>query len=49
MADKDRPTAKPVSSPAYDLDDLLAHMPPETFPDNDGFGPPVGKEIDGEE
>jgi hypothetical protein len=31
------------------LDDLLARMSPETFPDNDGFGSPVGKEIDGEE
>lgn len=34
-----------IRSPIGTLDDLLARMSPETFPDNEGFGPGVGKEI----
>ncbi|MCO5792352.1 MAG: AbrB/MazE/SpoVT family DNA-binding domain-containing protein [Blastomonas fulva] len=36
---------EPVTVPTYDLDDLLAAMTPETFPDDIDFGLPVGEEI----
>ncbi|WP_443747161.1 AbrB/MazE/SpoVT family DNA-binding domain-containing protein [Asticcacaulis solisilvae] len=35
---------EPVTAPSYDLDDLLANMTPDTFPDDVDFGPPVGRE-----
>lgn len=35
---------EPQTMPAYDLDDLLAAMEPDTFPDEVDFGPPVGDE-----
>lgn len=35
---------EPVRAPAYTLDELLAGMKPETFPDDEGFGPAVGQE-----
>ncbi|GGB50409.1 AbrB/MazE/SpoVT family DNA-binding domain-containing protein [Blastomonas aquatica] len=36
---------EPVAVPSYDLEDLLAAMKPENFPDEIDFGPPVGEEI----
>jgi antitoxin MazE len=36
---------EPVRAPAYDLDQLLDQMKPETFPDEIDFGPPVGGEV----
>lgn len=36
---------EPVAVPSYQLEDLLAAMKPETFPDDIGFGDPVGEEI----
>jgi antitoxin MazE len=36
---------EPVRAPAYELDDLLDRMTPETFPDEADFGPPVGGEV----
>ena len=35
---------EPVTSPAYDLDQLLDRMTPETLPEAIDFGPPVGRE-----
>lgn len=35
---------EPVAAPSYDLDDLLAKMTPDTFPEDVEFGPPVGDE-----
>jgi antitoxin MazE len=35
---------EPVSTPSYSLDDLLAAMAPDTFPDEVDFGRPVGGE-----
>ena len=35
---------EPVAAPSYDLDDLLAKMTPDTFPEDIDFGPPVGGE-----
>jgi antitoxin MazE len=35
---------EPLRAPAFDLDQLLAAMTPETFPDDVDFGPPVGEE-----
>lgn len=35
---------EPVAAPSYDLDDLLAKMTPETFPEDIDFGRPVGGE-----
>jgi antitoxin MazE len=35
---------EPVTKPSYDLDDLLAKMTPDTFPDEIDFGRPVGGE-----
>ncbi len=36
---------EPVHDQAYDLDDLLAAMTPDTFHEDTDFGEPVGKEI----
>jgi antitoxin MazE len=36
---------EPVTKPVYKLDDLLAGMTPETFPEIVDFGPAVGNEI----
>ncbi|CAN5138814.1 type II toxin-antitoxin system antitoxin MazE [soil metagenome] len=36
---------EPVLASAYVLDDLLAQMTPDTFPEDIDFGQPVGKEI----
>ncbi len=35
---------EPVEAPRYDLDDLLAAMTPDTFPEVVTFGAPVGDE-----
>ena len=35
---------EPVRAPVYVLEDLLANMTPASFPDEEGFGPPVGDE-----
>lgn len=35
---------EPVTAPTYDLDDLLARMTPDSFPDEIDFGRPVGGE-----
>lgn len=35
---------EPITAPSYDLDDLLARMTPDTFPEDIDFGPPVGGE-----
>lgn len=35
---------EPIAAPAYDLDDLLARMTPDTFPEDIDFGRPVGGE-----
>ena len=35
---------EPVHAPGYDLDDLLARMTPDTFPDAVDSGGPVGGE-----
>ncbi len=39
-----RVVIEPVRARAYTLDELLADMRPETFPDDEGFGPAVGQE-----
>ena len=39
-----RVVIEPVRTPAYDLDELLAGMAADTFPDEVDFGAPVGKE-----
>jgi antitoxin component of MazEF toxin-antitoxin module len=36
--------AKSVAAPKYDLDQMLALMTPDTFPDDLDFGPPQGRE-----
>jgi len=36
---------EPLSGPRFDLDDLLARMAPETFPEDADFGAPVGEEV----
>jgi antitoxin MazE len=36
---------EPIRTPAYDLDGLLDAMTPETFPEDEDFGPPVGGEV----
>ncbi len=36
---------EPVKAPAYDLDRLLDEMKPETFHDDEDYGPPVGREV----
>ena len=35
---------EPIAEPHFDLDDLLAAMTLETFPEEMGFGPAVGGE-----
>ncbi len=35
---------EPVAERTYDLDDLLARMTPDTFPEEADFGRPVGGE-----
>ena len=35
---------EPIAEPAFDLDDLLTAMTPETFPDDVDFGAPMGGE-----
>jgi antitoxin MazE len=35
---------EPITAPAFDLDDLLAAMTPDTFPEEIDFGRPVGGE-----
>ena len=35
---------EPVQAPSYDLDDLLAQMAPDTFPEDVDFGRPQGDE-----
>lgn len=35
---------EPIAVPSYDLDQLLAGMSPETFPEVVDFGPEVGNE-----
>jgi antitoxin MazE len=40
-----RVLVEPLRTPAYRLDDLLAEMTPETFPDAVDFGPVVGREV----
>jgi antitoxin MazE len=35
---------EPITAPSHDLDDLLALMTPDTFPEDVDFGPPVGGE-----
>ena len=35
---------EPIRAPAYDLDQLLDKMTPDTFPDDADFGAPVGGE-----
>jgi antitoxin MazE len=36
---------EPVKAPVYSLDELVAKMTPETFPDDIDFGPPAGQEV----
>lgn len=43
--DKGRIVIEPVSTPVYDLDELLAQMTPDNLPDDMDFGAPVGNEI----
>lgn len=40
-----RVVIEPIATPVYDLDELLAEMTPDTFPEEIDWGPPVGKEI----
>lgn len=35
---------EPISTPSYDLDSLMCAMTPDTFPEEDDFGRPMGKE-----
>ncbi len=43
-ADGGRIIIEPIVAPVYDLDQLLDQMTPETFHDQEDFGPPVGQE-----
>ncbi len=43
--EKGRVVIEPVLAPVYDLDVLLEHMSPDTFPEDADFGAPVGNEI----
>ncbi|HEX2802256.1 MAG TPA: AbrB/MazE/SpoVT family DNA-binding domain-containing protein [Phenylobacterium sp.] len=36
---------EPIRAPTYDLDRLLDAMTPETFHEDEDFGPPVGDEV----
>lgn len=40
-----RVVIEPIRTPVYELDDLLAAMKPDTFPEEVDFGVPVGKEV----
>ena len=40
-----RVVIEPIRAPVYALDDLLARMTPDTFPEDVDFGAPVGKEV----
>lgn len=42
--DNGRVIIEPIEEAANELDDLLAGMKPETFPEEVDFGPPVGRE-----
>ncbi len=35
---------EPITAPVYDLDELLDRMTPDSFHDDEDFGPPVGHE-----
>ncbi len=36
---------EPIAAPAYDLEEMLSAMTPDTFPDDLDFGKPVGQEV----
>lgn len=36
---------EPIRAPSFDLNELLARMTPETFPDEIDLGAPVGQEV----
>ncbi|PJG46782.1 PbsX family transcriptional regulator [Sphingobium sp. LB126] len=36
---------EPITAPAFTLEELLAGMKPENFPEDVDFGPPVGNEV----
>ena len=36
---------EPIAAPAHDLDRLLDRLPPDTFPEDVDFGPPVGRDV----
>jgi antitoxin MazE len=40
-----RVVIEPIQGTVYDLDQLLDRMDPQTFPDDQGFGPPRGSEV----
>lgn len=42
--DAGRIIIEPIVAPSYDLDRLLDGMTPETFHEDEDFGPPVGGE-----
>lgn len=44
-ADDGRVVIEPVTTPRYDLDELLAQITPDNLPDPIDWGPPVGREI----
>ena len=44
-AENGRVVIEPIRPPKYTLDELLAEMTPDNFPDLVDFGPPVGREI----
>lgn len=44
-AEGGRVIIEPVTTPVYDLDQLLDQMTPETFHQEVDFGPPVGQEV----
>ena len=43
-AEDGRIIIEPVKTPRYELEELLAAMTPDTFPDDLDFGEPMGKE-----
>jgi hypothetical protein len=46
MAEEDnRANVQPIPATVFALNDLLARMTSETFPDDEDFGPAVGDEI----
>ena len=40
-----RVVIEPVTTPVYDLDELLAAITPDNLHEEIDFGPPVGKEV----